>query len=84
MRGQLWHRIVDVISDGGRKSTYHVAHWVVGTGFRSGQTWSPDTDSRPGALVHLAEQMSGLAQKPAAEREDRLRQDAQKLLDRLQ
>ena len=70
---------MDVISDGGRKSTYHVAHWVVGTGFRSGQTWC-----RRGALVHLAEQMSGLAQKPAAEREDRLRQDAQKLLDRLQ
>ena len=62
---------------------YRASHWSRGLGFRSGQTWSPRDESRPHALVKLAEQMAAFAHRPSREAELRLQEAADALLHRL-
>jgi hypothetical protein len=64
-------------------TSYRVAHWRTGVGFRSGETWSPEDGTRTKALVSLAEHMAAFAQAPTPEGDAALGSEAQSLLERL-
>lgn len=73
-------RYTDNAEIGHDGTSYHVAHWRKGGGFRSGQTWSPNEGSRAGRLVSLAENMAEYARAPSAQLEEALIAEARAML----
>jgi hypothetical protein len=74
----------DEATCGNDGTTYHVAHWQIGIGYRAAETWSPDEGTRAAALIGLAERMARLAEAPGPEcreLEDELLASARSLLE---
>lgn len=59
-------------------TTYHFSSFVVGTGLRAGETWSPDAETVCGMLVSLGEHMAGYARGEVAA--EKLEQEARTIL----
>ncbi len=90
---QVWSRMLgrvrypDRFSGGFDGIQYFASHWARGIGHRCGRTWSPHEGSRTGALVHLGEMLSQLAEAPPPSRkamEVGLVAEARTLLARLE
>ena len=74
---------IEVGTDG---VTYHVSHFSMNDGFRSGSSWSPEKGSNTGALVELAEELRQYAianEKERAQIEITIRDKANALLEKL-
>ena len=64
-------------------TSYLVASWKTGVGFRSGETWSPEEGSLSRGMVSLAEQLAEYGQAPSVQKEAALASNARAMLARL-